>query len=119
MFGPSMVLVGQYFVKRRSLANGLAIGGGSIGQLVIPWFITGATYAFAFKGGMLLYAGLALQALPAMFLLRDPFFYGTKPTVPAALAAQESGGKAIQNNKIITPRNLSDQGAERRSSVAQ
>ena len=40
MFGPCMVVVGQYFNKRRSLANGLAAAGGSLGQLCIPMAIT-------------------------------------------------------------------------------
>ena len=40
IFGPCMVVVGQFFNKRRSLANGLAAAGGSLGQLCIPMLIT-------------------------------------------------------------------------------
>jgi MFS family permease len=105
MFGPSMVLVGQYFNKRRSLANGMAIGGGSCGQLIIPWFITGAVFMFAFRGGMLMYLGLALHALPAMCLLRDTDFYGPAPTLnstPSEPRQSISSGKVRANEKYST-----------------
>lgn len=36
LFGNGFVMVGQYFSKRRSLANGLGLSGASIGQFVLP-----------------------------------------------------------------------------------
>ena len=49
IFGPCMVVVGQFFNKRRSLANGLAAAGGSLGQLVIPMMITVLLEKYGFQ----------------------------------------------------------------------
>ena len=32
MYGPGLMLIGVYFDKRRTLANGLALSGASVGQ---------------------------------------------------------------------------------------
>lgn len=50
MFGPSLVVVGMYFQKRRSLANGLAAAGGSLGQLLIPQLLHLLIQTYGFKG---------------------------------------------------------------------
>ena len=50
MFGPSLVVVGLYFNRRRSLANGLAAAGGSLGQLVLPVVITQLVNHYQFSG---------------------------------------------------------------------
>ena len=50
MFGPSMVLVGIHFKERRSLANGLAAAGGSLGQLVIPQLLAILLEHYSFQG---------------------------------------------------------------------
>lgn len=70
IFGPSMVVVGQYFNKHRSQANGLAVAGGSLGQVVIPFLFVSFVNTFNFQGGTMLYAALALHAIPAAMLLR-------------------------------------------------
>ena len=49
LFGPSLVVVGQYFHKRRALANGLALSGGSIGQLVIPMYLALVIRTYGFQ----------------------------------------------------------------------
>ncbi|WAR28885.1 MOT12-like protein [Mya arenaria] len=36
LFGNGLVMLGQYFKKRRGLANGLALSGASIGQFALP-----------------------------------------------------------------------------------
>jgi MFS family permease len=36
LFGNGLVMLGQYFSKRRSLANGLSLSGASLGQFAIP-----------------------------------------------------------------------------------
>ncbi len=50
-------MVGRYFDKRRSLASGLALAGGSMGTLLIPQIIRRLIDAFASKGAMLIYSG--------------------------------------------------------------
>lgn len=78
MFGPSMVLIGMYFKKYASAASGLAVAGGSIGQLALPYFINYVSERYAFRGALLLYSGIMLHAIPATMLLRPPAFYDPK-----------------------------------------
>ncbi len=55
VFGPPLVVVGQYFNVRRSFANGLATAGGSLGQLTVPLF---TRFLFDTYGYVLLYYGI-------------------------------------------------------------
>lgn len=50
-------MVGRYFDKRRSLASGMALAGGSMGTLLIPQIIRRLIDVFASKGAMLIYSG--------------------------------------------------------------
>lgn len=82
VYGPSMVMVNQYFVRRRSLANGLAAAGGSVGTLVLPLFIRNSTEHFGFTGTVLIYSAIILHAIPASMLLRPVAFYNRKSKLP-------------------------------------
>lgn len=97
MFGPSMVMIGQYFKKRTSLAGGLSVAGGSIGQLVLPHFFNFMSARYAFRGAMLMYSALALHAIPAMMLLRPPSFYESKVN-----SAGSEGGEAERKIRRIS-----------------
>lgn len=99
MFGPSMVMIGQYFKTRTSLAGGLSVAGGSIGQLVLPHFFNFMSARYSFRGAMLMYAALALHAIPAMMLLRPPSFYESKATPAAAAAAGSSAGETEKERR--------------------
>lgn len=75
-------MVGQYFVKRRSLAVGLAAAGGSMGTLILPLYIRAATQEYGFQGMILIYSAIVLHAIPSALLLRPVSFY--HPQRPAA-----------------------------------
>lgn len=81
-FTQSMVVVGQYFVRRRSLAVGLAAAGGSVGTLILPLYIRAATQEYGFQGMILIYSGIVLHAIPSAMLLRPvSFYYPQRPVV--------------------------------------
>lgn len=82
-----MVMVNQYFLRRRSLANGLAAAGGSIGTLVLPKFINLSTEYYGFIGTTLIYSAIILHAIPASLLLRPVAFYNRPARAPVAAAA--------------------------------
>ncbi|XP_069121010.1 monocarboxylate transporter 12-like [Argopecten irradians] len=60
-YTPGLVIVGQYFKKRRGLAVGLATAGGGIGTLVIPPVINRLFKELRFTGAMIILSGLSLQ----------------------------------------------------------
>ena len=102
MFGTSMVSVSQYFLKRRSLANGLAVSGGSIGQLVLPQFLRFVLAEYGFQGALLIYAGLVLNAIPGALLLRPPEHYkrGMKAAQLRRAMAEEQRAKEERDLKL-------------------
>ncbi|XP_046646925.1 monocarboxylate transporter 9-like [Daphnia pulicaria] len=65
-----LLLLQEYFLKRRHLANGIAMAGGSIGQMLIPLIMQSLFDGFGLRGGLLIYSGVVLQALVAALLLQ-------------------------------------------------
>ncbi|XP_021365486.1 monocarboxylate transporter 12-like [Mizuhopecten yessoensis] len=60
-YTPGLVIVGQYFKKKRGLAVGLATAGGGVGTLLIPPAINRLFKELRFTGAMMILSGLALQ----------------------------------------------------------
>ena len=54
IYGNVLVILGIYFQKRRTLANGLALAGASIGQFAIPPFIEFLLETYGLQGCLLL-----------------------------------------------------------------
>ncbi|KAK2140569.1 hypothetical protein LSH36_1308g00014 [Paralvinella palmiformis] len=75
LYTPSMIMVGQYFDKHRSLAMGIAAAGGSFGQLVVPLIIRFLLDHYGYQGCMLIYSGIVLNGVVGGALLRPQSFY--------------------------------------------
>ena len=75
LFGPSLVMIGIYFEKRRSLANGIAVAGASVGQLVIPFMMAYLIKEYQLQDALRIYAAFHLHGLVAALFLRPPQFY--------------------------------------------
>ena len=75
LFGPSLLIIGMYFDKRRSLANGITVAGSSVGQLVIPLIMTFLINEYTLQGALIIYAAFHLNGLVAGMLMRPPQFY--------------------------------------------
>src|SRR6218665_3172424 len=97
-----MVVVGQYFVKRRSLAVGLAAAGGSMGTLLLPLFIRVATQEYGFQGMILIYSAIVLHAIPSAMLLRPvSFYYPQRPVgqPPVQAAKDDNQNETMEDQK--------------------
>lgn len=104
-FTQSMVVVGQYFLQRRSLAVGFAAAGGSIGTLILPLYIGAATQEFGFEGMILIYSGIVLHAIPSAMLLRPVSFYQRSrkiATKSPAFQEDARNGKSVDPEDEIT-----------------
>ena len=77
-FSTSLVMIGIFFNKRRSIANGLVMSGGSIGQLIMPVLFNHLVETYSFRGAALVLSGLYLNAVAGAMLLTPPSFYQTK-----------------------------------------
>ncbi len=102
-----MVMVGRYFSRHRALAAGLAMSGGSVGQLVIPQIIDSLLSEYGFSGTMLIYSAFALHAVLAGALLRPQSFYKGKaeeidPKEDEEAQTELDKGKLGEKSKDLT-----------------
>ncbi|XP_013406716.1 monocarboxylate transporter 9 [Lingula anatina] len=67
---PSIVIVGQYFHKKRALANSIATVGAGIGSLILPPFLTYLVYLFDYSGQMLIMGAIMLNQVVSGALYR-------------------------------------------------
>lgn len=70
MYGNCLAMVGQYFQKKRALANSMALSGASLGQMAIPPFISVILEEYSVKGALLILGGVYLQIVIVGALFR-------------------------------------------------
>ena len=75
MYSPSMVVINQYFEKKRGLANGIALSGSGIGSMAIPPLMLYALDTYGLEGTLLIMAGIALNIGVCGMLFRPAKFY--------------------------------------------
>lgn len=63
IYGNCLVMLGVYFRKRKTLANGLALAGSSIGQFALPPVIEYLLETYSLHGSILLVGSLACLPL--------------------------------------------------------
>ncbi|XP_067668121.1 monocarboxylate transporter 14-like [Haliotis asinina] len=73
MFITATVIVNQYFVKRRSLANALGSLGGGVGTLALPPLLQVMMSEYTWRGALLITGGLVLNCAVFGALFR-PFY---------------------------------------------
>jgi len=71
-YSPSIVTVGQYFEKRRTLANGLSVAGSGVGNFAIPPLIRLCVDGYGLSGALLVLSAIMLHVCLAGALLRPP-----------------------------------------------
>ncbi|GAU98923.1 hypothetical protein RvY_09998-2 [Ramazzottius varieornatus] len=85
VYGPSIIMVGRYFDKRRSLANGLSVAGSGVGSFLIPPLLQLLIEKYTINGCILILgafslhlclAGLLYRPLPTGRRVVEPEVYG-------------------------------------------
>ena len=69
------MMIGHYFSKRRSLANGLSLAGASLGQFVLPPILQFLLDTYTLNGTLLLIGGLYFNVIACGLLYRPTSFY--------------------------------------------
>lgn len=75
LFGNGLVIVGQYFNKRRGLANGLSLSGASIGQFALPPLLQYLLDTYSLQGTLIIVGGIYLNVIMCGALFRPTSFY--------------------------------------------
>ncbi|XP_078586112.1 monocarboxylate transporter 13-like [Branchiostoma floridae x Branchiostoma japonicum] len=94
-FGPAMAIVGQYFTKRRALANSLTVVGTSVTSMAFPPLFQYLMDEFGLKGALLIIGGIMLNMVVAGALIRPLEAYRDKkvengPNTPADSRVNDS-----------------------------
>lgn len=67
-FTPGVMMIGQYFDKRRGFANGLGMAGNALGGILIPLLVDRLIAIYGVNGALLVMGGVILHAcVGAMF----------------------------------------------------
>ncbi|KAI0209758.1 Monocarboxylate transporter 14 [Lamellibrachia satsuma] len=74
-YAPSVVILGQYFDKRRALANGLSFCGAGLGAFVLPPVLRYCVDSYELNTAFFLFAACTFQVSIAGMLFRPPQFY--------------------------------------------
>lgn len=72
---PGVVLFGQYFERKRGLANSILKIGGGLGALIYASFLRYLIEEISVDGTILILSGLLFNLLPCAALLRPLQFY--------------------------------------------
>ncbi|KAL3854463.1 hypothetical protein ACJMK2_013731 [Sinanodonta woodiana] len=72
---PIIVILSQYFKKRRGLANSISVSGSSMGGLVLAPVVTAMFEYYGYSGTFLIMSGIALHCWVAAALFRPLEFY--------------------------------------------
>ena len=75
IFGNGLVMIGHYFSKRRSLANGLSLAGASVGQFALAPILQFLLDTYTLNGTLLLIGGLYFNVIVCGLLYRPTTFY--------------------------------------------
>ena len=107
ILAPSMTLLGQYFDKRRGLANCIAQAGASAGSLVFPVLIRALLNTYSLHGTLLFVGAMNLHMLVSGSLLRPLSFY-KKKVVKDKRVINENGHIRHEELPIRTQNTLKD-----------
>ena len=71
MLGPSLVLVTQYFDKKRGIANGIASAGAGVGGLLFPFFVEYLFEVMTYEGVFIIMGAILLHLCISGYLHRS------------------------------------------------
>ncbi|XP_033759646.1 monocarboxylate transporter 12-B-like [Pecten maximus] len=90
---PIFMLLGEYFDKKKGLANAVYISGNSLGGIIMPPLYRYIFDQYGLHGGLILTAGITLNSLVGAAFLRPTKFYtkyGQKKTCGNGVAEKEN-----------------------------
>lgn len=70
LYAPSLIVITNYFEKKKGKAMSISTSGGGIGTIVLPLFYITVIDYYGFRGGMLIIGAVVLNCAFAGALLR-------------------------------------------------
>ncbi|XP_046581644.1 monocarboxylate transporter 13-like [Haliotis rubra] len=72
LYGPGIVLIGQYFDQRRTIATAIAASGISAGAMLMPLLLRYLLDTYSFRGALLMLGGLMMEIIVCVSFYRAP-----------------------------------------------
>ncbi|KAK7505479.1 hypothetical protein BaRGS_00003224 [Batillaria attramentaria] len=91
-YGPGLVLLGQYFEKRRAMAMSLANAGSSVGSMTLPLLATHLVKHYGLRPALLLYGAVTLHLCVFTSLYRPLSVTGAGHGATGHSSSQEESG---------------------------
>ncbi|KAK3601309.1 hypothetical protein CHS0354_011906 [Potamilus streckersoni] len=117
---PTVVILSQYFKKRRGLANSISVSGTSMGGLVLAPVVTAMFEYYGYSGTFLIVSGIVLHCWVAAALFRPLEFYKIKSRITSeeltpltnnfkpTVSDSEPAMKGVKNPGEIIGRKVND-----------
>ncbi|XP_063425903.1 monocarboxylate transporter 12-B-like [Mytilus trossulus] len=102
--GPLMYLTGVYFMKRRNLAQAVAVSGFTFGGLIFPPIYSYLIKHYGLQGGMLITGGMQLNLIAFSLLLRPKIInekLKSKNEIDGRDITQPGSSTLLKNNNIF------------------
>ena len=103
MFAPSLVVVNEYFDKKRSVALGLSSAGSSVGAFVVPHLMEFLFDQFGYSGGLLVLGAITYNGCVSGALYR-PLDKPVTPNPAAMVTAPTSDGGQAADVVVVGTR---------------
>lgn len=113
-YGNSLVTVGRYFHKRRSLATGLGLAGASCGQFVMPLIIQYCLDNYGLQGALLICGAIYLHVIVCGAIFRPFSFYIRHEDVGESIPLQNT---CVKSGGSLNVKDSQDLDKERRSLI--
>ena len=97
--GPSMIILGMYFNRKRGLTNSIAISFGSLGGFVQPILFTAMMTEYGLRGALLVQGGILFNLVLGAFICR-PYALSEKFANPKPTSHQKFEDKMSEKKEI-------------------
>ncbi|XP_060075676.1 monocarboxylate transporter 12-B-like [Ylistrum balloti] len=92
---PIYILIGDYFDKKKGIANAVFLSGNSFGGVIMPPLYRYVFDEYGLRGGLIITSGIIFNSLVAAALLRPTTFYTDR-------SPQKSSFGSVDNNSATT-----------------
>ncbi|XP_060075684.1 monocarboxylate transporter 12-B-like [Ylistrum balloti] len=92
---PIYILIGDYFDKKKGIANAVFVAGNSLGGVIMPPLYRYVFDEYGLRGGLIITSGIIFNSLVAAALLRPTTFYTDR-------SPQKSSFGSVDNNSATT-----------------
>uniref|UniRef100_T1JCF8 Major facilitator superfamily (MFS) profile domain-containing protein n=1 Tax=Strigamia maritima TaxID=126957 RepID=T1JCF8_STRMM len=98
-YTPGILIVGQYFEKRRGFANGICMSGSALGSIILPPLLYFLLSIYGYKGAILIMSGVLLNVCVGAALYQPVEWHQKLEWVPTVASEDKFGDDVNTSSK--------------------